>query len=145
MSMVRENIYAALFAKVTGLTGIKTASRILKHWDDVVPEDQPAIFQTQINESPEQRKGIPVKWTLRAQLHVYANRGSDHSVIPSQTINGLIDQIEAALKPDYEGFQTLGGLVSHCWIAGQIQTSEGLLGDQEVAIIPIEILVTNQL
>lgn len=143
--MTRETIYAALFNKVKFISGLKTSSRILKHWDDVSPSDQPALFQIQINETPEQRKGIPVKWTLRAQLYLYANRGDDHTVIPSQAINSLIDKIELALKPDVDGFQTLGGLVSHCWIAGSIQTSEGLLGDQEVAIIPIEILVTNQL
>lgn len=141
--MNRETIYAALFAKVNAINGIVTSSRILQHWNDVTPRDQPALFQTQVNESPEQRKGLPPKWTLRAQLYLYVNRGGDHKIIPSQKINELIDKIETALKPDGNGFQTLGGIVSHCWIDGTIVTSEGLLGDQEVAIIPIGILANN--
>ena len=38
------------------------------------------------------------------------------------------------------GKQTLGGLVHDCRIAGDIETDEGRLGDQAVAIIPIEMM-----
>ena len=143
--MNRETIYAALFTKLSSMSGIVTKSRILVHWDEVSTRDQPALYQTQISETPIQTKGMPTKWNLKAQIHLYANRGGDHKAIPSQTINTMIDNIESILKPDSNGFQTLGGLVSHCWISGTILTSEGLLGDQEVAIVPIDILVTNQL
>jgi len=143
--MNREAIYNALFNKVKVLKSIKTASRILVHYDEVPARDQPALYQTQISETPIQQKGMPVKWNLKVNLHLYVNRGSDHKIIPSQEINKLIDAIELILKPDASGFQTLDGVVSHCWISGTIITSEGLLGDQEVAIIPIDILVTNQL
>jgi hypothetical protein len=33
--------------------------------------------------------------------------------------------------------------VKHCWISGAIETDEGVLGGQAVAIVPIEILVTG--
>jgi hypothetical protein len=36
---------------------------------------------------------------------------------------------------------TLGGLVNYCRIEGDIETDEGLLGEQAVAIIPVSILV----
>lgn len=143
--MNREAIYAALFAKVSALSGIVSSSRILLHYNDVPARDQPSIYQTQISETPIQQKGMPAKWSLKVQLHLYVNRGGDHTIIPSQVINTMIDNLETVLKPDISGFQTLGGLVSHCWISGTIITSEGLLGDQEVAIVPIDILVTNQL
>jgi hypothetical protein len=143
--MTRELIYSALFDKVKSINGIKTSSRILEHYNDVSPRDQPALYQTQISETPTQMRGMPVKWNLKINLHLYINRGGDHRIIPSQEINRYIDLIEVALKPDIDGFQTLSGLVSHCWISGTIMTSEGLLGDQEVAIIPIEIYLSNQL
>ena len=59
-------------------------------------------------------------------------------------LNPLLDAVEAALAPDPVGHvQTLGGLVSHCWIAGRIQTDEGVPGGQAVAIVPVEILVSG--
>jgi hypothetical protein len=61
-------------------------------------------------------------------------------------LNPLLDAIAAALAPTgadlVAGAQTLGGLVKHCWISGAIETDEGALGGQAVAIVPVEILVT---
>jgi hypothetical protein len=37
--------------------------------------------------------------------------------------------------------QTLGGLVSHCWIEGRIEMDSGDNDGQAKAIIPIRILV----
>jgi len=64
-------------------------------------------------------------------------------VVPSVQINQILDELEAALAPPPgPSFkQTLGGLVEHCWINGEIQTDEGTLGNQAVAIIPIRMLV----
>ena len=39
--------------------------------------------------------------------------------------------------------QTLGGLAAHAWTAGKIETDEGVLGGQAVAIVPVEILVAG--
>jgi hypothetical protein len=144
--MIREPIYAALFALIqTAATaaGAKTCSRKLRHWADVPPGQQPAIFQIQRNETSEQRKRIPAKWTLNVDVYVYVNTSDDPKAAPSTLLNPILDALEEVMPPDEEaagGPQTLGGLVSHCWIAGTIETSEGVLGDQEVAIIPVEIV-----
>lgn len=139
--MDREAIYVALFNKVKTTSGIVTSSRKLKHWNDVESHSQPALFQTQIGEAVTQSKGSPEVWDFKVKLYLYANTSNG---LPSTIINGLIDKIQTALKPDLNGFQELGGLVSHCWISDAIETSEGVLGDQEVAIIPISIRVVNQ-
>ncbi len=137
----REPIYAALFAKFAAIPGIKTRSRRLKHWTDVPPSNQPALFQTQITETADKRPGIPTKWTLRAEIYVYVNAGKDPHAIPATAINAVLDAVEAALQPEpCEEEQTLGGLVQRCWISGTIETDEGALGEQSVAIVPIEIL-----
>jgi hypothetical protein len=141
MAISREAIYSALWAKVAGLAGIVTASRRLRHWDDVSPEEQPALFQTQKEQAPEQKYGLPPKWRLYADLYVYVNSGQDPLAVPAIALNEMIDAIEAAIAADpVSGVQTLGGLASHCWINGKIETDEGVLGAQAVAIIPIEIL-----
>ena len=59
---------------------------------------------------------------------------------PAPALNVLLDAVEVALAPDFTGYQTLGGLVYDCKISGKIETLEGILGGQEVALVPIEIL-----
>lgn len=139
--MNREAIYSALFDKFEALQGIKTASRKLLHWNDVSPTEQPALFQIQIGEVPTQTKGIPTQWNFSVKLYLYVNSQDGN---PSTLLNTYIDRIEEAIKPDSDGKQELGGLVSHAWISGAIETDEGVLGDQAVAIIPIDIKVANQ-
>jgi hypothetical protein len=143
MNVARETIYAALFARLSAIPGIVTASRRLKHWDDTPPALQPALFLVQRHEHPHQARGLPAAWTLAVDLYLYAHAGGDPNAAPSQTVNALIDAIEAALDPDpATGVQSLGGLVSHCWIdASGIETDEGALGEQAVAVIPIAITV----
>jgi len=147
VNVSRETVYAALFALVTSVPGIRTQSRRLIHWADVNAADQPALFQVQSHQAPQQTgRGMPPKWLLRAELYLYANAGSDPHVIPAQQLNTLIDAIEAALKPAtgndiIQNVQTLGGIVSHCWLDGEIEVFDGALGEQAVAIVPISILV----
>ena len=63
---------------------------------------------------------------------------------PSSVMNPLLDAVTAALAPDnpINTAQTLGGTVAHCWIEGAIETDEGTLGDQAVAIVPVRILTS---
>lgn len=142
MSAPRETIQAALFQRLAAIPGFVTSSRRLKHWTDVAPAEQPALFQVQKGENWTERRGLPPVRRLSVELFVYVATGADPTVAPSQVMNPLIDAIEAALTPDPGQLtQSLGGLVEHAWIAGRIETDEGLLGDQAVAIVPVEILV----
>lgn len=139
--MNRETIYAALFAQLTGAASFLTQSRRLRHWSDVGSAEQPALFMVQKGETAHRVKGVPPKWTLTVDVFVYVHAPDDLSP-PATTLNPLIDAIDASLAPiDPSSTQTLGGLVEHAWIAGKIETDEGVLGGQAVAIIPIEILV----
>ena len=141
--MTREPIYSALFSIVQGiavLTGVKTISRRLVHWSDVDKSIQPAIYQVQRYEDPVQLRGVPTKWKMYVDLYVYVNSSQDSHASPSILLNPILDAIEALFPADADRTQTLGGLVSHCWIHSKIETSEGSLGDQEVAIVPIEIV-----
>jgi len=139
--MNREAIYQALFAKVSGAAGFATQSRRLRHWSDVGAAEQPALFQVQKGETAHRDAGLPPRWTLAVDLFLYAQAPDDQSA-PSSVLNPLLDAIEAALTPDpVTNLQTLGGLVAHCWIAGKVETDEGVLGGQGVVIVPIEILV----
>lgn len=140
--MNREAIAVALFnlAKTTG--GFITTSRRLKHWSDVSAEDQPALFQSQGKElvdTAAAKMGAPNTHKLEFQLCIYAH-STDIAVPPSSLLNPILDALEAALTPTPGTKQTLGGLVQHAFISGSIETDEGVLGDQAVAIVPIEVL-----
>jgi hypothetical protein len=65
------------------------------------------------------------------------------SAAPATILNPLLDALEAALAPSpATGIQNLGlpAMVQHPYIAGKIETDEGVLGDQAIAIVPVEIL-----
>jgi hypothetical protein len=152
MNVPRETIYAALWAKAsgaidprTGTPAFITKSRRLRHWDDVAPDQQPALFMIQHEQTPQQVKGLPPKWDFRLSLFVYDNCGEASDAIPGQRLNYLLDAVDNALAPDFRGYQTLGGLVSHCWIEGTIEIFEGYKGmmNQSVAIIPVGIRVPD--
>lgn len=143
--MNREAIYAALFEMVSNVPGIVTASRRLRHWGDVPPVDQPALFQAQTGENAMSETGFnPTKWHMNVDLYLYCHAGNDSDATPATDLNNLLDAIEEALKPDYTGYQRLGGLVFDCRIDGKVETDEGTLGPQSVAIIPIKIKVVNE-
>ena len=141
--IAREPIYAALFELVAGAAGFVTAERRLRHWSDVAPAEQPALFMTQKSETAVTKTlGAPLVWTLNVELYLYAH-SSDPHLSPATVLNPLLDAVEAALAPAAAtGLQDLGlaAMVQHAAIAGKIETEEGILGDQAIAIIPIEIL-----
>ena len=56
-------------------------------------------------------------------------------------LNGLLDAVEAALNPFPLEAQTLGGLVTHCWIDGSTDYHPGDLDGQAIAVVPVKVLV----
>lgn len=140
--MNREPIYAGLFALFAAIPDLRITSRKLKHWNDVPAGQQPALFQAQKNEQAVNKTGEPTKWLLSVDLYVYVRTGG--AQVPSTVLNPILDAIEAAfvLHP-ITGVHTLPiAGVEWARIEGSIETDEGTLGDQAVAIVPIQILAT---
>lgn len=139
--MTREPISVALFAKLAAVPGLVTSSRILQHFSDVPAVNQPALFLTPgVQTAVRAGAGLPAKWTVDMDVFVYVNRAS--SDVPDTALNTILDGIEAALLPlPAQEVQTLGGLCTHCWIEGAIQTEVGSMGNQILCVVPIRILV----
>ena len=141
--IAREPIYAALFGLVAGAAPFVTTARRLRHWSDLTPAEQPALFMRQKQELAKvPTLGAPPIWTLTVELYLYAH-ASDPYTAPAMVLNPLIDAVEQALAPlPATGLQDLGlkATVQHAYIAGKITTDEGVLRDQAVAIVPVEIL-----
>lgn len=140
--MTREPIIAALFAKLSSLSGFNTTLRTFLHYSDVAPADQPALILVQRRESVSGVPGLNRVHEMSCDALIYANTRGDNSIVPASIINGLVDAVEQALAPDpISNKQTLGGLVQHAWIEGEIETDEGLLQQQGYALVPIRIKV----
>lgn len=142
----REAIYAALWSTVSGNLSAVTKSRRLRHWSDVSGPQQPAIFQSEkMQVAKVSTLGAPTLWTLSADIYVYVY-SADDTVAPATLLNPMIDAVDSALAPTLgpggRMIQNLGlpQYVQHAYITGRIETDEGVLGNQAVAIIPVEIL-----
>ena len=141
--IIRELIYATLWELGASAAQFTNASRRLRHWADVAPAEQPALFMSERSGHAAVKKlGAPIVWTLYADFYIYAH-SRDPYLAPAAILNPLLDALEAALAPSpVTGIQNLGlpQMVQHAYIAGKVQTDEGVLGDQAIAIVPVEIL-----
>ena len=143
----RETIYAALFAQFSGLSAIKTATRRLREYQQMLPEQTPALFQLQRKEHAQKTTGRPTIWRLHLELYIWIAVGGtiDSTTVPSQVINPITDAIEAALDPESAGdfYQTLNVVgVEEAHINGEIEIFEDVKGDGSAElIVPIEVLV----
>ena len=141
--IIREWIYSALWELGANAARFASANRRLRHWADVAPGEQPALFMSEKGgQAAVKRLGAPIVWTLYADFYLYVH-SSDPYLAPATILNPLLDALEAALAPSpTTGIQNLGlpAMVQHAYISGKVQTDEGVLGDQAIAIVPVEIL-----
>jgi hypothetical protein len=148
--MNRKAIKTALFNLITaqqfdlgaGPVGFTTASTKLKHWNDVPPGQQPAFFLSQGPQMPlaPPAPNGPRAWHFDYIARIYVNTQGDAD--PADALDPILDAIANAFDPAViGGAQTLTGLAQWARIEGTIETFEGTLGDQEVALIPLRVLV----
>jgi hypothetical protein len=157
MAVDRERIYAALFARLRAKVSgqVLTFTRKYVDYDQVAASQQPALILSATHTTPENELGEPTRWRVNAVIVLYAQT-STYPDNPDRALSQLITAVEGALEwsPDDKPLQgasfqrgvqqqtTLGGLVSHCWISGAVEYTQGETGDQAVAIIPVEMLAT---
>jgi hypothetical protein len=141
--IIRETIYSALWELGSGAANFASANRRLRHWADVAPGEQPALFMSEKGgRAAVKTLAAPIVWTLYAEFYVYVH-SSDPYLAPATILNPLLDALEASLAPvPSTGIQNLGlpEMVQHAYIAGKVETDEGVLGKQAIAIVPVEIL-----
>jgi hypothetical protein len=141
MSALVSLLETAVFATpVNGQTGFVVISRRLKLWTDVPKSQRPALFITEHREQQSyQSETLPAKTTLNVDIFVYID-ASDRNTVPAIALNTLMDALETALKPASGATQTLGGLVSHCRIDGQVLKDPGDLDGDGLLWAPLKIL-----
>jgi hypothetical protein len=148
----REAIFEALATRLAAVPSITLVSRRLRSYEDFPAADQPAIFLCKEDEIPVNQRGLPPAWRLQVSLYLLCRTPRDEPS-PSSQLNRILTEIETALErqptewatgqqPNQEGSHqtTLGGLCQRAWISGPVTLDEGLIDEQAVARIPVEIL-----
>lgn len=158
MACNRELIFSTLYTRLSNLSGVAYISRVFKTFDDLEASQQPAIIMIKSTEETINQRGYPTVWKLNGLLYLYVRNDADPHLGPSVLLNQMLTSIESAFErqpnetyvsnPSFANtpndFMTnLNGLCSHAWISGPIQTDEGTLGSQAVAVIPFEIMATS--
>jgi hypothetical protein len=145
----RDAIYSALFALIVGdpaLAGkFVSTGRFLRFFEDVAPEQCPALYMVQEGESWVRKgKGIPPIRTLRCKLVMYAYSGDPLTgTLPATLANAMLDVVDVALNspPSPDNAVTLGGLVDHVYMEGEVRIFEGLLQEKTIVTVPIAMLL----
>jgi hypothetical protein len=147
----REAAFSALWTLLQTITPPigstwNTKSRRLRLWDKVPVAAQPALFLHKGLEVHSQAHELAMpkyRWTstVWTYFRVDTVATSDESNVPDVIINNFIDNVEAVLLPTPQGErQTLGNVVYHCFIDGNVATDSGALDNQAVIVIPITII-----
>jgi hypothetical protein len=148
MNAPRETIFNSLLAQIgtatsNGAPAFVTLSRKFVDYTQCPPSDQPAGFLVHGFENASQARTLgQTSWRVKAVLFLYCQHSTDVQAIPGTVLNNMLDATDSALKPPaYDDRQTLGGIVSHVYIDGEVIISEGSLPDDttSIAVIPITI------
>ena len=148
LSIDLEPIYAALFNLAKTCTTPNLSSRVFQPLDAVDTANLPALFQHQVSEENKQVKGIPDIILGNVDLYLYAstqgNMSEDDAANSAALLNGFVTAMRTALAPDpVTGVQTLGGLVTRCWIAGKTEVFEDTQGQRAAVVMGVQFLVSD--
>ena len=143
-----EEVYAALLALLTNATfaagvTLKRIQRATVVPDTVPVVDQPALILIEGPLHAEQKDAFALaKWTFTALAVIYVRAdgaATGQNPLPITTANYIIWGIKNAFNtaPPY-GKQTLGGLVHHAWIEGEVLPE--VSSEQMIITVPIYML-----
>lgn len=144
MAVTREQVMAALLAKLAGSGEFATVGRRNRDPELIAAANTPALIlvehsETYVRPSPSLE---PIR-TLEVRAIVYSDTGQDENAIPSSIVNVLLDGVDAALAPDDMSSNrcTLGGLVYSARIEGALIKAPGDVTGKGLAVIPIKIVI----
>lgn len=151
LALDRDPIFQALLARLRAIPDLGAVEDRFRPWSSVDAGETPCAYLVKGSETPSNERGFPPKWRISAKLYLYTHSANRMDMSAQRQANILLTRIEAALERTEAEVQggdlpyatTLGGLVSHAWIDGPVDTDEGTLGDLAVHIIPIDIMATG--
>lgn len=142
----RETYYAALVSQLETLVtngAIKRLARKVTLKDINNPPKLPCLYIDTDKELVEHQAGQKAKLLITVRLFAFV-AAPDNNATPDTDLSDLLDAIDTALAPlPGVPFQTLGGIVTHCWIEGEIERFEAGVEGKALAIVPVHMLTTR--
>ena len=143
----REQAYEALFnlVKTTPLPNNakwSSSMRGIKGAEEVGPANQPALFVCQGAQRASKRRDTgAITWEWWAWLVVYFRTNVEPVDEDWAFANAVLEALEDTLF-DFDGVQTLGGLVADTFIEGEIGLfAEPNIAQQQTLMIPVCMLI----
>jgi hypothetical protein len=147
VNVTREAVADALFSllqatKVGGNSPFVTTGQNPKIWSKVPPGAQPAMYLVDVGETVVQNQAYGLsKYLLHFEILLYVRADASPQAIPAVFLRTLRDAIDAQMQSTPPGErQTLGGVVYHAWIEGEVLVDGGILDQQCVVMIPVKVL-----
>ena len=147
MNVAREVVATALFnllkaTQVNSAAAFVTTGQNPKIWSNTTPGDQPAMYLIDVGETVVQNQAYGLsKYVLHFEILVYVRADASPLAIPATQLRTLRDAIDAQMQSVPPGErQTLGGVVYHAWIEGDVLVDTGILDKQCVIMIPVKVL-----
>ena len=115
--------------------------------DDIPANQQPAMFLIKPKEVWNQTSGDFTMTTYRLQYFLLvstraAGTPEDSGSTAENILDNILDAIDTALQSPRKGEpQTLGGLVTNCWVEGQVDIDTPVLFEQCAIWLPITVVV----
>jgi hypothetical protein len=141
----REQVANALFNLLVGSSQFLTTGRRFLPESQIASAAKPALFLLDDDEQHTRGKQlVPAVRETVFECLVFISAGLDPNAVPSATLSNLIDVIDpvsgGVLKPGINGRQTLGGLVTDCYIEGKVIKAPGDISGLGAARIPIKVI-----
>jgi len=146
----RERVYAALWDLILGNQWIAsqfvTTGRYLIDLANLTRDQMPALFLCQHGERHVKVHGLDAKRTMDASLVAYAWTPAQSQLLPATLLNNCMDALDLLFEypNNPSNVQTLGGLVDHVQINGEVVIVEGQLATGEngsVMVVPLQIML----
>jgi hypothetical protein len=110
-------------------------------WSKQSPVSAPTMFIIHVGERATQASTIGLtKWIVDFYLEIFAPTDESSSAIADTLVNAILDAIDATLQSVPPGErQTLGGIVTNCWIEGDIIIGTAQLTNQLMMLVPVRV------
>lgn len=149
MKPTRNQCSEALLAVLVTATNFKTVSRKFIDWDQLSAAQRPSLCLWEGGETIGYANEVGQTVLMRNNAIIALDPTQEPTKTPIGELDDLIDKIDSVLKPSTgidqaQGRQTLGGLVYHCRIQGEIIKASGDGGSNiSVLIVPINVMIAQ--
>lgn len=153
MAIVRDEVYAALFERLRTALGAPGSGKVSfftrRHIASTEAKVQPALVMVASSQPREQQLGTAPVHQLEAEVLLYAKTSGVES--PDTWINGVLDELEAALEwqvgeprgPGEAWHTTLGGTCLWARIAEPVEIEPGIGTGQAIVSVVVELVVAD--